>query len=121
MSYFPAKRVLIGQSAVPELRLQREPTRRQPGKRWCAQTVRAVVRGLPAEKHVGVKAMPIEERIRRLFDHVEREPDAIGVLSTVAVLLDRKDLLDGAKFTMLEAVERLGDWFRAALIVQRSR
>jgi hypothetical protein len=70
--------------------------------------------------------MTIEERIRRLFDHVEREPDAIGVLSTgeflaVAVLLDRKDLLDGAKFTMLEAVERLGDWFRAALIVQRSR
>jgi hypothetical protein len=42
--------------------------------------VRAVVRGLPAGKHVGVKAMTIEERIRRLVDHVEREPDAIGVL-----------------------------------------
>jgi hypothetical protein len=35
------------------------------------------------------------------------------------LVLDRKDLL--GDYTMLEAVERLGEeWFRAALTVQRS-
>jgi hypothetical protein len=58
-------------------------------------------------------------------NYVEEHPDAIGVFSTgeaiaVALVLDRKDLLEGR--TILEAIERLGpEWTRAALQAQRVR
>jgi hypothetical protein len=69
----------------------------------------------------------IEERIARLVAHVEADEGIIGVLPTgeqlaVALVLDRKDLLDRWGYSMLEAVARLGpEWTRAALAVQRSR
>jgi hypothetical protein len=66
----------------------------------------------------------IAQTILALVERVAADESRIGVLSTgetlaVALVLDRKDLLD---CSILEAVERLGtDWFRAALIAQRSR
>jgi hypothetical protein len=69
----------------------------------------------------------IEERIARLVAHVETDEGIIGVLPTgeqlaVALVLDRKDLLDRWGYSMLEAVARLGpEWTSAALAVQRSR
>lgn len=80
---------------------------------------------MPDRKEV----MTTAERILAMVDRVEDNPESIGVLSTgealaVALVLDRKDMLDirNGGYTMLEAVERLGeDWFRAALIVQRTR
>ena len=72
--------------------------------------------------------MSSAERILKMVEHVRRDESAIGVFSTgekiaVALVLDRKDLLDDVNggYTMLEAIERLGtEWTRAALIVQRS-
>jgi hypothetical protein len=63
-------------------------------------------------------------RIEQLTQSVEADERNIGVLSSgeqlaVALVLDRKHLL-GA-YTMLEAVERLGEWFRPALEAQRRR
>jgi hypothetical protein len=68
--------------------------------------------------------MSITERIAALVERVRADEGALGKLSTgealaAVLVLDRKDLL--GDYTMLEAVERLGDeWFRAALAVQRS-
>lgn len=68
-----------------------------------------------------------EVEIARRVGAVEQDESAIGVYSTgeklaVALVLDRKDWLDAWRYTMLEAVERLGtEWFRAALAVQRKR
>ena len=64
----------------------------------------------------------IGERIERLIRRVEVDPQSIGMLSVgerlaVALVLDRKDLL--GDFTMLEAVERLGEWYAPAREVQR--
>src|SRR6266852_665670 len=66
----------------------------------------------------GVGTMPettrIAQTIHNMVERVEADEKRIGVLSTgetlaVALVLDRKDLLDG--YTMLEAVERLGtEW-----------
>jgi hypothetical protein len=67
--------------------------------------------------------MSITERIATLVERVRADEGALGKLSTgealaAVLVLDRKDLL--GDYTMLEAVERLGDeWFRAALTVQR--
>jgi hypothetical protein len=68
--------------------------------------------------------MSITERIAALVERVRADEGALGKLSTgealaAVLVLDRKDLL--GDYTMLEAVERLGDeWFRAAVAVQRS-
>src|SRR5262245_62118877 len=76
-----------------------------------------------AEKRSEI-AMSITERIAALVERVRADEGALGKLSTgeapaAVLVLDRKDLL--GDYTMLEAVERLGDeWFRAALAVQRS-
>ena len=64
-----------------------------------------------------------------MVDAVAADEKHFGVLSTgeklaVALVLDRVELLRGAKFnyTMLEAVDRLGDeWTAAAFAVQRAR
>jgi hypothetical protein len=64
------------------------------------------------------------EIILQLVQRVQDDERSIGVLSTgetlaVALVLDRADLMRG--YTMLEAVNRLGDeWFRAAIAVQRT-
>jgi hypothetical protein len=66
--------------------------------------------------------------ILTMVESVQRDVASFGVFSTgeklaVAMVLDRKNLLDNVNggYTMLEAIERLGDdWFRAALTVQRS-
>jgi len=61
-----------------------------------------------------------------MVERVQADDSQIGVLSTgerlaVALVLDQKDWLERWRYTMLEAVERLGEeWFRAALAVQRS-
>ena len=60
----------------------------------------------------------IAETILAMVERVEADERHIGVLSTgealsVALVLDRKDLLDvrNGGYTMLEAVERVGaDW-----------
>jgi hypothetical protein len=68
--------------------------------------------------------MSITERIAALVERVRADEGELGKLSTgealaAVLVLDRKDLL--GDYTMLEAVERLGEeWFRAALTVQRS-
>jgi hypothetical protein len=68
--------------------------------------------------------MTTAQTILRLVERVQEDENRIGVLSTgerlaVALVLDRKDLLGG--YTMLEAVNRLGDdWLRASIAVQRS-
>jgi hypothetical protein len=64
--------------------------------------------------------------IERLAQRVAEDESRIGVLSTgefiaVALVLERYDLLKEAKYTMLEAVNRLGEeWLAAAIEVQRS-
>jgi hypothetical protein len=64
------------------------------------------------------------ETILALVERVQADENSIGVLSTgetlaVALVLDRKDLL--GSYTMLEAVNRLGDeWLRASIAVQRA-
>jgi hypothetical protein len=68
----------------------------------------------------------IVEIIQRLAQRVAEDENRIGVLSTgefiaVCLVLDRYDLLKDAKYTMLEAVNRLGEeWLAAAIEVQRS-
>jgi hypothetical protein len=64
--------------------------------------------------------------ILRLVQNVQKDEASIGVLSTgeqldaVALVLDRKDLLDKFGYTMLGAADRVGqDWLKAALKVQR--
>jgi len=63
--------------------------------------------------------------ILRLVQNVQKDEASIGVLSTgerlaVALVLDRKDLLDEFGYTMLGAADRVGqDWLKAALKVQR--
>ena len=63
--------------------------------------------------------------ILRLVQNVQKDEASIGVLSTgeqlaVALVLDRKDLLDKFGYTMLGAADRIGqDWLKAALKVQR--
>jgi len=57
--------------------------------------------------------------ILRLVQNVQKDEASIGVLSTgeqlaVALVLDRKDLLDKFGYTMLGQ-----DWLKAALKVQR--
>lgn len=68
----------------------------------------------------------IEDQIRAKVRMVVDNERSFCVLSTgeqiaVALVLDRKDLLDRCGFgTMLAAVDRLGDtWLRAAFQVQR--
>lgn len=70
---------------------------------------------------------PTAETIFRLAEHVARNEDSIGVLSTgqylaVALVLDRHDLIQQSRYpTMLEAAMRLGpEWLEAALEVQRN-
>ena len=68
-------------------------------------------------------------RIARMVEAVERDEAHFAVLSTgeklaVALVLDRHDLMQSERFryTMLEAVDRLGEaWFAAALAVQKAR
>jgi len=68
-----------------------------------------------------------EQEITRHVAAVEAGERALGVFSTgerlaVALVLDRKDWLEEWRYTMLDAVDRLGtEWFRAALAVQRRR
>jgi hypothetical protein len=68
----------------------------------------------------------IVQTIERLAQRVAEDENRIGVLSTgefiaVCLVLDRYDLLKEAKYTMLEAVERVGEeWLAAAKEVQRS-
>ena len=63
--------------------------------------------------------------IRRLAQRVQENDKRIGMLSTgeflaVALVLNRFDLLEQAGYTMLEAVNRLGEeWLSAAIEVQR--
>ena len=58
---------------------------------------------------------------------VEKDEAQIGVLSTgeaiaVALVLDRPELFPKGDYTILEAIDRLGDeWLRAALAVQKAR
>ena len=65
----------------------------------------------------------VEADLMRRVRIVQDDESMIGLMSTgeriaVALILDRKDLLDWG--TMLESVERLGpQWFMAALKVQR--
>ena len=66
------------------------------------------------------------ETIQKLVENVQEDEKRIGVLSTgeqlaVALVLDRKDLLEAFQYTMLEAVNRLGlEWMNAAIEVQRA-
>lgn len=68
----------------------------------------------------------VEQQIRTLVRMVAADESQFGVLSTgekiaVALVLDRKDLLDRCGWaSMLAAVDRLGMvWIAAALRVQR--
>ena len=66
----------------------------------------------------------IINRIEQLTQSVEADERNLSALTTsealaVALVLDRKHLLGDN--TMLEAVERLGEWFRPALEAQRRR
>lgn len=67
----------------------------------------------------------IVETITHLVQATEKNPERRGVFSTgeylaVCLVLERHDWLKESKYTMLEAVERLGEeWFAAALQVQR--
>lgn len=60
------------------------------------------------------------QRIARLSERVESDPNAFGVLSTgeriaVAFVLNRPDLLKQDGWTMLKALDRLGpEWTAAA-------
>jgi hypothetical protein len=69
----------------------------------------------------------IVEIIERMSQRVAEDESRIGVYSTgefiaVCMVLDRYDLLKAAHYTMLEAVERLGEeWLAAAKEVQRSK
>jgi hypothetical protein len=73
--------------------------------------------------------MSTEEQILRKVEAVAANEDCFGVFSTgeklaVALVLDRKDLLDEVNggYTMLEAIDRLGEeWTRAAIVVQKAR
>ena len=64
--------------------------------------------------------------IGRKVEMVKADPVAFGVLSTgerlaVALVLNRFDLLADQKYTMLEAVDRLGDdWLRSAILVAKA-
>lgn len=65
-------------------------------------------------------------RIQRLAEIAKRDPRRRFVWSTgeqiaVAMVLNKPTWLKEQGYSLLEAVERLGeDWFRASLIVQRS-
>ena len=72
-------------------------------------------------------------RIGRMVEAVKNDEKHIGVLSTgerlaVALILDRHDFLSrkiegraAERYTMLEAVDRLGpEWLDAAHLVQRA-
>jgi hypothetical protein len=67
-----------------------------------------------------------EAQILEKVRMVAQDARSFGVLSTgeriaVALVLDRRDLLEKAWGSMLEAVNRLGvDWTQAALRVQRN-
>lgn len=67
----------------------------------------------------------VRDVARYLPGDPEGARDAFGVLSTgeriaVALVLDRFDLLAAERWTMLEAVDRLGEmWLAAATLVQR--
>lgn len=71
----------------------------------------------------------LDARIARMVDAVAADEQHFGVLSTgekiaVALVLDRRDLMQSERFsyTMLEAVERLGDdWLQSAMRVQKAR
>jgi len=66
-----------------------------------------------------------EDQIRSKVQMVVKDGTSFGILSTgeriaVAMVLNRKDLLDRAWGTILECVHRLGpEWTDAALRVQR--
>jgi len=68
----------------------------------------------------------LEARIARMVEQVRDDEKSIRVLSTgeqiaVALVMDRKDLFPHGGYTMLEAVDRLGDeWLKAAFKVQRA-
>jgi hypothetical protein len=70
----------------------------------------------------------IGQRILHMVETVQRDEKRFGVFSTgeklaVALVLDRRDLLEEVNggYTMLEAIERLGDeWTRAAISLQRA-
>ena len=67
-------------------------------------------------------------RIGRMAEAVKADESAFGPLSTgekiaVALVLDRRDLMQSERFsyTMLEAIDRLGDeWLQAAILVQKA-
>lgn len=64
--------------------------------------------------------------IGRKVEMVETDPATFGVLSTgeklaVALVLDRADLLARMDYTILQAVERVGnDWLKSAIIVAKA-
>jgi hypothetical protein len=66
------------------------------------------------------------QTIMRLAEMVKRDPKQRGVLSTgeylaVAMVLNKPSWLKEDDYTMLEAIDRLGDeWTKAAIIVQKA-
>lgn len=77
-------------------------------------------------KNVDLTILDAARQIRAKVSMVVTDGTQFGVLSTgekiaVAMVLDRRDLLDRAWGTMLEGVDRLGrQWTEAALYVQRN-
>jgi hypothetical protein len=73
--------------------------------------------------------MSAAETILKMVETVVADESRFGAFLTgeklaIALVLDRKDLLDSlhGSYTMLEAVDGLGDdWLRAAIAVQQSR
>lgn len=69
----------------------------------------------------------LADRILAMVERIEKKPASRGVLSTgefiaVALVLNRFDWLKENKYTMLEAVDRLGEeWLQASFQVQRMR
>ena len=72
------------------------------------------------------KSKELESSIERMARMVRKRPAQRGVLSTgeflaVAFVLDRPSWIRQSGYTMLSAMDRLGDeWYRAALAVQKS-
>jgi hypothetical protein len=91
----------------------------------AAREIRAMVCVNVAATGEGAPMADTYDVILRLVQNVQKDEASIGVLSTgeqlaVALVLDRKDLLDKFGYTMLGAADRVGqDWLKAALKVQR--
>jgi hypothetical protein len=65
-------------------------------------------------------------RINRMADDCERSnspgPYSTGEKLAVAVLLDRHDWLRAMDYTILDAIDRIGDdWMRAVMVAARQR